>query len=157
MKDSPNLPENSANTQPASHAAGYLGDDRWLLLWAALIGVVGALATVAFHEAMAFTENLATGHPGGLVAAAEALPPWRRAITPALGGIVAGAFLWWARRVSKGKKKPDYLEATLSATAARTCAAPCYVAPRHSALSPPAAPSAAKARWCNWPPRPVPG
>ena len=111
MKDSPYLAETSASAQPAAHAAGYHGDDRWLLLWAALIGVLGALATVAFHEGMAFAESLATGHPGSLVAAAEALAPWRRAITPALGGIVAGAFLWWARRVAKGKKQPDYLEA----------------------------------------------
>jgi len=27
----------SASAQPASHAAGYHGDDRWLLLWAALM------------------------------------------------------------------------------------------------------------------------
>jgi chloride channel protein, CIC family len=77
----------------------------------ALIGVVGAPATVAFHEGMALTERVPTGHPGGLVAAAEALPPWRRTITPALGGLAAGAFLGWARRVAQGKKQPDYLEA----------------------------------------------
>jgi CIC family chloride channel protein len=111
MKDSPNLVETSASAQPASHAAGYHGDDRWLLLWAALIGVVGALATVAFHEGMAFTESIATGHPGSLVAEAEALAPWRRAITPALGGIAAGAFLWWAQRIAHGIKQSDYLEA----------------------------------------------
>jgi CIC family chloride channel protein len=111
MKDSPHVVPTLAGGQPASHAAGYHGDDRWLLLWAALIGVVGALATVAFHEGMAFTESVATGHPGSLVAAAEALAPWRRVITPALGGIAAGAFLWWARRITKGKKQSDYLEA----------------------------------------------
>ena len=92
-------------------AAGYHGDDRWLLLWAALIGVLGALATVAFHEGMALTERLATQHPGGLVSAAEALAPWRRAITPALGGIAAGLFLWLAQRVANGTKQADYLEA----------------------------------------------
>src|SRR6201987_1637295 len=111
MKESPYLAETSASGQSVARAAGYHGDDRWLLLWAALIGVLGALATVAFHEGMAFTEGFATGHPGSLVAAAEALAPWRRAITPAVGGIVAGAFLWWARRGEKGKKQPDYLEA----------------------------------------------
>jgi chloride channel protein, CIC family len=111
MKESPYLAETSASAQSVARAAGYHGDDRWLLLWAALIGVLGALATVAFHEGMAFTEGFATGHPGSLVAAAEALAPWRRAITPAVGGIVAGAFLWWARRGEKGKKQPDYLEA----------------------------------------------
>ncbi|HVB84446.1 MAG TPA: ClcB-like voltage-gated chloride channel protein [Rhodanobacteraceae bacterium] len=96
---------------PAPHAPGYHGDDRWLLLWAALIGVVGALATVVFHEGMAFTERLATQHPGSLVAAARTLAPWRRAITPALGGIAAGVFLWLARRIAKGRKQLDYLEA----------------------------------------------
>jgi chloride channel protein, CIC family len=111
MKESPYLAETSASAQSVARAAGYHGDDRWLLLWAALIGVLGALATVAFHEGMAFTEGFATGHPGSLVAAAEALAPWRRAITPAVGGIVAGGFLWWARRGEKGKKQPDYLEA----------------------------------------------
>jgi H+/Cl- antiporter ClcA len=111
MRGSPNLAATSAGAQPAAHAAGYHGDDRWLLLWAALIGVVGGLATVAFHEGMAFTERVVTGHPGSLVAAAEALAPWRRWITPALGGIAAGAFLWWARHVAHGKKQSDYLEA----------------------------------------------
>jgi len=103
--------DRGSDTQRASQATGYHGDDRWLLLWAALIGVAGGLATVAFHEGTVFTENFATGHPGSLVAAAEALPPWQRAITPALGGFAAGVFLWWARRISKGKKQADYLEA----------------------------------------------
>ena len=96
---------------PAPHAAGYHGDDRWLLLWAALIGVVGALATVVFHEGMAFAERLATQHPGSLVAASRALAPWQRAITPALGGIAAGVFLWLARRAQGVRKGADYLEA----------------------------------------------
>jgi len=86
-------------------------DNRWLLLWAALIGLVGALATVAFHEGMALAERLATAHPGSLVAAARALGPWRRALTPALGGIAAGIFLWLAQRAASGKTQSDYLEA----------------------------------------------
>jgi CIC family chloride channel protein len=98
------------HTPPEPHAAGYQGDDRWLLLWAALIGVAGALATVAFHHGMALTEQVATQHPGGLVNAAEALVPWRRAITPALGGIAAALFLWLAQRAAKGRKQSDYLE-----------------------------------------------
>jgi len=46
---------------PPAHASGYGGDDRWLLLWAALIGIAGALATAAFHEGMTFAERIATG------------------------------------------------------------------------------------------------
>ena len=78
MRGSPNLAETSANAQPASHAAGYHGDDRWMLLWAALIGVIGGLATVTFHEGMAFTESVVTGRPGSL----RWLRPnrWRRGV-----------------------------------------------------------------------------
>jgi hypothetical protein len=54
----------SAGDQPPTLPARYHSDDRWLLLAAALIGVAGGLATVAFHEGMAFSEMLATGHPG---------------------------------------------------------------------------------------------
>ncbi len=96
---------------PGARAPGYHGDDRWLLLWAAVIGVVGALTTVGFHEGMALAERLATGHPGSLVAAAKHLPPWRLAITPSLGGVAAGCFLWLARRLAGGDKPVDYLEA----------------------------------------------
>lgn len=96
---------------PAADNGSTRRDDRWLLLWAALIGLIGALATVVFHEGMTMTERIATGHPGSLVAAADALAPWRRAVTPAIGGIVAGAFLWWAKRIAKGRKQSDYIEA----------------------------------------------
>ncbi|MBW0000452.1 MAG: ClcB-like voltage-gated chloride channel protein [Verrucomicrobia bacterium] len=111
MNDSPHAVRTFAGTQPGARGADCRGDDRWLLLWAALIGVAGALATVAFHEGMTFTERLATGHPGSLVTAADALAPWRRTITPALGGVAAGVFLWWAQRITQGKKRSDYLEA----------------------------------------------
>jgi hypothetical protein len=74
MKDSPYLAETSASAQPAAHAVGYHGDDRWLLLWATLIGVLGALATVAFHEGMTFAESLATGHAGRAKGSHPSLP-----------------------------------------------------------------------------------
>ena len=107
MTNDQKRPPRGQGTDPSSARR----DDRWLLLWAALIGLIGASATAAFHEGMTLTERVATGHPGSLVAAADALGPWRRAITPALGGIVAGAFLWWAQRIARGRKQSDYIEA----------------------------------------------
>jgi H+/Cl- antiporter ClcA len=86
-------------------------DDRWLLLWAALIGLCGALATVVFHEGMTLAEWIATGSPGSLVAAGTSLVPWRRAVTPALGGLLAGAVLLLARRIAHGRRQHDYIEA----------------------------------------------
>jgi hypothetical protein len=63
MKDLPDLGQKiHETTQPAAPPPGYHGEDRWLLLLAALISVLGALATVALNEGMAFTETLATGN-----------------------------------------------------------------------------------------------
>jgi len=42
MRDSPYLAETSGSAQPGARAAGHRGDDRRLLLWAALISVLGA-------------------------------------------------------------------------------------------------------------------
>ncbi len=110
MVDGATPPPTATPPGPRAHP-GYHGDDRWLLLWAALIGVAGALATAAFHEGMAAAERIATGHPGSLEVAAAALPAWRRAVTPALGGLAAALFLELARRLTRGRKPSDSLEA----------------------------------------------
>jgi hypothetical protein len=76
MKEPPDQTQGiSEGGQPPMLPAGYHGDDRWLLLLAAVIGVVGGLATVAFHEGMAFTERIATGLPGSWYPRPR---PWRR-------------------------------------------------------------------------------
>ena len=70
------------------------------LLIAMLVGVFAALAVALFRHAMAGLESLfLSNDSGSLVNAAELLPPWRRLLTPALGGLAAGALLWlWQRR-----------------------------------------------------------
>jgi CIC family chloride channel protein len=82
-----------------------------MLLWAALAGAAGALATVAFREVVRGVQWLLTHESGGLVQAAMALPWWQRLLTPALGGLLAGALLAWFRRLPGSKTAPDYMEA----------------------------------------------
>ncbi|EBL5343048.1 voltage-gated ClC-type chloride channel ClcB [Salmonella enterica subsp. enterica serovar Dublin] len=61
------------------------------LLIATLIGILAALAVAAFRHAMQLLEWIfLSNDTGSLVNAAEGLSPWRRLITPALGGLVAG-------------------------------------------------------------------
>jgi hypothetical protein len=56
-----------------------------IVFWAALVGFCGALASVAFREAVRFLEQLFIGPSASLVQAAAALQWWHRALVPAVG------------------------------------------------------------------------
>jgi CIC family chloride channel protein len=86
---------------PPSHA---------MLLWAALAGLVGALATIAFRDGLAAMQWALVGHSGSFVEMAAALPWYLRVALPCLGGIAAGLFLMLARRY-RDEAAPDYMEA----------------------------------------------
>ncbi|ARB20460.1 voltage-gated ClC-type chloride channel ClcB [Klebsiella sp. K794] len=84
------------------------------MIIAMLVGVLAALAVALFRHAMTGLESLfLSNDSGSLVNAAESLPPWRRLLTPALGGLAAGALLWlWQRRTLARPRAPtDYMEA----------------------------------------------
>lgn len=84
------------------------------LFIATLIGVLAALAVALFRHAMYSLEWLLLGDDSrSLVNAAACLPWWRRALTPALGGLAAGALLWgWQRFTRQRPHAPtDYMEA----------------------------------------------
>ncbi len=85
-----------------------------MLLWAGVIGILGALATVLFREGIHFTEWLLTRHPGSLVQAATDLPAWLRLMTPAVGGLLAGALLQYGMGWIGGTLTTDYMEAIVA-------------------------------------------
>lgn len=72
------------------------------LLIATLIGILAALAVAAFRHAMQLLEWIfLSNDTGSLVNAAEGLSPWRRLITPALGGLAAGLLLWGWQKMNQ--------------------------------------------------------
>ncbi|QDI47643.1 voltage-gated ClC-type chloride channel ClcB [Serratia marcescens] len=84
------------------------------LFIAVFIGVAAALAVWLFHRSMIGLEWLLLGNAdGSLVAAAAALPGWRRALTPALGGLAAGLLLYIHQRYrhQRPAAPTDYMEA----------------------------------------------
>lgn len=81
-----------------------------MLLWGALAGFVGALATIAFRECIAMLQIWLTGHDGSFVDIAKGLPWHVRVLLPTCGGVIAGLFLVWARRTPAGNGG-DYMEA----------------------------------------------
>jgi CIC family chloride channel protein len=82
-----------------------------ILVGAALIGVLGALATVGFRRGIEMTQLLLYGRADGLVRIAADLPYFWRVVTPGLGGLAAGAILAWARHSTSQVRSSEYMEA----------------------------------------------
>lgn len=81
-----------------------------MLFWAALVGVLGALATIAFREGLAGTQHLLGGHSGSFVEMAAGLSWPVRLVLPCAGGVLAGFFLSLAKRRADSAPN-DYMEA----------------------------------------------
>jgi len=84
-----------------------------IIFWAALVGVGGALASVAFREGIRLLELIFTGQTMGLVNGASRLVWWHRAIVPVLGGVVSGWVLYVLGSRFVSLKVVDYMEAVL--------------------------------------------
>src|SRR5690625_3616499 len=71
--------------------AGYLWLSDWpaMLGWAALVGMLAAFTTMAFHQGMYLVQYLATGTSGSIVAVMSGMSWAGRIIVPVLGGLVA--------------------------------------------------------------------
>jgi chloride channel protein, CIC family len=84
-----------------------------IVFWAALVGIGGALTSVVFREGVRALEILMTGQSQSLVHAAAQLVWWHRALVPLVGGVLAGAVLYFARRALTSAHAVDYMEAVL--------------------------------------------
>ncbi|WP_395824641.1 ClcB-like voltage-gated chloride channel protein [Collimonas sp.] len=85
-------------------------ENNSMLLWAAVVGFLGALATILFRECIFGLQILLTGHSGSFVEMATSLPWWWRLLLPAAGGLVAGSILLLAKRMPAAATS-DYMEA----------------------------------------------
>jgi chloride channel protein, CIC family len=84
-----------------------------IIFWAALVGICGALASVAFRESIRLLELLFTGQAMGLVNGAEKLVWWHRALVPVIGGALSGWVLYILGSKFISLKVADYMEAVL--------------------------------------------
>ena len=81
------------------------------LIWAGVIGFLGALASVGFRDLAQGLHWLTTGHTGSLVDSFTRLAPWQRILLPVAGGALAGITLSFASRIKPGRSTTDYMEA----------------------------------------------
>lgn len=91
-----------------------LSERQLTLIWAALIGVLGALASESFRKATDILHLVATGSSSSIISSFAKLPWWQRLAVPTAGGLLAGLTLWFGNRLFasiRQKTTTDYMEA----------------------------------------------
>jgi CIC family chloride channel protein len=95
-----------------------LTEGHAMLLWGALVGAAGALATIAFRDTITLLQHLLANDPNptseqtdSVVELARHLAWYWRLLLPAFGGIVAGVFILIARRIETPAAGSDYMDA----------------------------------------------
>ncbi len=86
-------------------------DWQQTLLWAALAGFLGAMASIIFTSFTEGVHQLLTGSSAGVVETMRQLPWWAVLLVPAAGGLAAGVVLKVGQRLAPGKSSTDYMEA----------------------------------------------
>jgi CIC family chloride channel protein len=81
------------------------------LFWAGLVGFGGAVASLLFRTASNGVHLLITQSGKGMVESFSDMRSWQRFITPAVGGILAGATIVLGMRLARQKNSTDYMEA----------------------------------------------
>jgi chloride channel protein, CIC family len=91
-----------------------LSERQLTLIWAALIGVLGALASEGFRQTSEFLHYVATGSSSDIISSFVKLAWWQRLTVPTVGGLLAGLTLWFGNRLFasvRQKTTTDYMEA----------------------------------------------
>ena len=91
----------------------HVSEEAGHLLLGGFVGIIGGLTNWAYHGANQLVQRLTLGAGGDLLDAAEHLVPWQRAITPAAGGLVAGALLFWGVHIAR-RRGANLLEAVVA-------------------------------------------
>jgi CIC family chloride channel protein len=92
----------------------HIRERQLMLVWAALIGLLGAVASECFRRASDLLHFLATGNDMEIIASFAQLPLWQKLIVPTAGGFLAGLTIWIGNRFTmrlRQKTTTDYMEA----------------------------------------------
>ena len=92
----------------------HLTDLQVTLFWAGIVGFAGAIASVAFRTATAIVHKVLTGDPNpSMTESFSHLSPLLRFVIPGLGGLIAGAVLYFGMRWHGEVTTTDYMEAVV--------------------------------------------
>lgn len=81
-----------------------------IYVWAALVGLLGAFAAIAFQLSTSYIQLLLTGQSGSYVEVFHSIEPWQRLTVPVVGALCAGLVLMFGKRFVRARET-DYMEA----------------------------------------------
>lgn len=91
-----------------------INDETFHLVLAGVVGIIGGLVNVIFFGLIEGVMNLALGQAGEVVYIAEHLPVWQRIVTPALGGLIAGAILFYGLKLVANQGANNIVEVVIA-------------------------------------------
>src|SRR5277367_3847722 len=92
-----------------------LSEETLHLVMAGVVGLMGGVINVLFYLSVEKVQALLVGHPGqNIVEIAESLSPLWLFLTPALGGLAAGAVLFWGLRLVGKQRTTNLLEVVVA-------------------------------------------
>ena len=91
-----------------------LSEEAVHLLMAGVVGIVGALANVAYHAINELLKLIVLSDKGEIAEIAASLPMWQRLIIPAIGGLAAGLILYLGLRMMAHPGLTNLLEAVVA-------------------------------------------
>ena len=92
-----------------------LSQEALHMLMAAVVGLMGGVINVLFYLSIEGAQTLFLGHPGQtIVEVARLLSPLWRFLTPILGGLAAGAVLYWGLRFVGKQGSTNLLEVVVA-------------------------------------------
>jgi len=89
-------------------------EEAFHLIMAGCVGVLGGLVNLLFYYGIESAKWIFLHKLADPVVVAEQMGPWARLLTPALGGVAAGAVLYWGGMLAKGQKTNNMLEAVVA-------------------------------------------
>lgn len=89
-------------------------EEAFHLVLAGIVGVIGGLTNLFFYLSIESVQKFALRHTGDLVEIAAVFDPWRRVLTPTLGGLAAGLVLYWGLRLVKRQGTAHLLEVVVA-------------------------------------------
>ncbi len=92
----------------------FFSEEAFHLLLAGVVGVIGGFTNLIFSSGVRLAQALIFGEARDPVRMAESLHSWQRFLIPTLGGLVAGAILYWGLRLAGKQGTTNFLEVVVA-------------------------------------------